>query len=256
MSRFLLLFKQQMIHNSKLMLFSSVGFCGVVYIILVFAQLSRDLEPLDTEVFLNSLLIFFIIFGILYTGHSFPAFRNKENTITYLTLPASVFEKFLFEFINRILVMLIALPLLFWLTFNLEGYTFELFNGLGFNPVGISDFIAMDNPMDEIPPWALEMLVSASFLIFVLPFTGAAMFSKHPLVKTLFSIAIIIAFYVTFIYIIVEPLGLYQYDINESELMLFPDNETSGFILLTFLAIITNLLMLAVAFMKIKEKEV
>ncbi len=254
----MLLFKQQVIHNSKLMLFSSVGFCGVVYIILVFAQLSRDLEPLDIEVFFNSLLIFFIIFGVLYTGHSFPSFRNKENTITYLMLPASVFEKFLFEFINRIVVMLIALPLLFWLTFNLEGYTFELFNGLGlgFNPIGISDFMAVDNPVKEIPEWARLMIVSASFLVFVLPFTGAAMFAKHPLVKTLFSIAIIIAFYVTFIYIVVEPLGLSEYDIDESDLLLFPNNEKGGFQLLTFLAIAANLIMLAVTYLKIKEKEV
>ncbi len=256
MSRFLLLFKQHMIHNSKLMLFSAVGYCGVVYIILVFAQLSRDLEPLDTEVFLNALLAFASIFGILYTGHSFPAFRNKENTITYLTLPASVFEKFLFEFVNRILVMLIVLPFLFWLTFNLEGYTFELFNGLGFNPVGISDFMAMDNPVEKIPMWARVMIVSASFLVFVLPFTGAAMFAKHPLVKTLFSIAIIIAFYVTYIYILVEPLGLSEYDIDESNLLLFPNDEIGGFQMLTIVAVVANLVMLAVAYMKIKEKEV
>ena len=152
--------------------------------------------------------------------------------------------------------MLIVLPFLFWLTFNLEGYTFELFNGLGFNPIGISDFMAMENPVKEIPAWAKVMILSASFLVFVLPFTGAAMFSKHPLVKTLFSIAIIIAFYVTYIYIIVEPLGLSEYDIDESELVLFPDDEVGAFQMFSLLAIAANLVMLAVAYMKIKEKEV
>ncbi len=254
----MLLFKQHLIHNSKLLLFSSVGFCGVVYIILVLAQLSRDLEPLDAEVFVNSMVAFVAIFGALYAGYSFPAFRNKENTITYLTLPASVLEKFLFEFVNRIFITLIVLPFLFWLMFNLEGYTFELFNGLGlgFNPVGFSDLMAMDVPNDEVPFWARVMIVSISFLVFVLPFTGAAMFSKQPLVKTLFSIAIIIAFYVGFIYIVVEPLGLSEYDIDESKMWLFPGDETSAFQFLTVAAVLANLVMLSVAYLKVKEKEV
>ena len=66
MSRFLLLFKQHMTHNSKLMLFSSVGYCGVVYIILVFAQVNRDLEPLDLEIFLIHCW-FSRLFSVSYT---------------------------------------------------------------------------------------------------------------------------------------------------------------------------------------------
>ncbi|MEP5611791.1 MAG: hypothetical protein ABJP45_06045 [Cyclobacteriaceae bacterium] len=255
-SRFKLLFKQAAIHNSKMMLYSSVGFCGVVFMILVLSQLGNDFRPHDTDMFLGSLAGFVAIFGILYSGYSFPAFRNKENTTSYLTVPASTFEKFLFEFSSRIMLMLIVLPFLFWLTFNLEGYVFNLFGGPRFDPVGFSDLIKTPPPEVDIPFWTFTFATAATFLIFVLPFTGAAMFSKQPLVKTLFSIALVIAFFVTYAYIVIEPLGLGDYDVDNSIMWLVPRSESGALKLATFLAVVANLTMLSVAYFKLKEKEV
>jgi len=152
--------------------------------------------------------------------------------------------------------MLIVLPFLFWLTFNLEGYVFKLFGGPVFDPVGISDLLKTPPAEADIPFWAYTFMTSAAFLIFVLPFTGAAMFSKQPLVKTLFSIALVIAFFVTYAYIVIEPFGLSKYDVNESNMWLIPRSESGALKLATFLAVVSNLTMLSVAYFKLKEREV
>ncbi|MEP1097316.1 MAG: hypothetical protein ABJG78_19525 [Cyclobacteriaceae bacterium] len=255
-SRFKLLFKQAAIHNNKMMLYSSVGFCGVVFLILIFSQLGNDFRPHDAEMFLGFLTGFVAVFGILYSGYSFPAFRSKENTISYLTLPASTFEKFLFEFTSRIIIMLIALPFLFWLTFNFEGYVFELFGGPDFNPVGISDLMKTAPFSEAVPSWAYVLMTFSSFLVFVLPFTGAAMYSKQPLVKTLFSLAVVIVFFVTYAYIVIEPLGLGKYEVDNSVMWLIPRSESGALKFASFLVFIANLTMLSVAYFKLKEKEV
>lgn len=254
-NRFLRVYKQNMIHNNKLMLYASVGYCGVVFIVLTIGQLGNSLEPFTINVFLQFMVAFLAIFGVLYIGYSFPAFRNKENSISYLTLPASTFEKVLFEFINRIVLSLIALPLLFWLTFNLHGSVFELFSGIRFDAIGIRDILEIDiSPVDEMF-WAKALILSCTILIGVLPFTGAAMFSKQPLIKTLFSISIILMSYFGMIYIIVEPLGLNNYSSNE-ELFLVPTENDSALRFFATFASASALVMLSVAYLKVKEKEV
>ncbi len=253
--RFLLLFKQHFIHNNKLLLYSIVAYVGVVFLILSIGQLGNDLQPHDLENFRGFLLAFVAIFGILYVGYSFPAFRSKENTINYLMVPGSVPEKFLIEFISRVGIIFILLPVLFWITFHLQGYFFTLFMDFTFNPINISFLTNVDVPQIESWFWLSTLIISAVMLGFVLPFTGAAMFTKQPLVKTLFSVAVIVIFYSTIIYIIVEPLGLSKYNPNDS-MWLIPINEAEAFRFFACALVIANMVMLFVAYRKLKEKEV
>ena len=251
----MLLFRQQLIHNSKLMIYSSAGFCGVVFLILSIGQSGNDLKPFDAEVFIQMMATFVSIFGVLYVGHSFPAFRSKEGTSSYLTVPASIFEKFLFEVLNRIVLLLIVLPFLFWLTFNMEGLFFELITYVDFDPVGFTDLRALDlQPLTE-SGWLQVTIAFGALLIFVIPFTGAAIFSRQPLVKTLFSVAMIILFYTTVTYVVIEPLGLKNYEPSDS-MWLFPSSEQGALKFFACLAILTNAVMLTVTFLKLKEKEV
>ncbi|MEL7148676.1 MAG: hypothetical protein AAFO69_20045, partial [Bacteroidota bacterium] len=92
-------------------------------------------------------------------------------------------------------------------------------------------------------------------LFLVLPFTGASMFSRQPLIKTLFSIATIIISYICLIYVAVEPLGLGNYLIDES-IFLIPSKDNSIMLFFISVILITNLTMLTVAYLKLKEKEV
>ncbi|MFK7951743.1 MAG: hypothetical protein AB8B73_02780 [Ekhidna sp.] len=253
--RFLLVCKQNLINNQKLMVFASIGFIGVVFIGLTMVQAGNDFQPLGVEIFLQMMITFMAIFGVLYIGYSFPSLRNKESSISYLTMPASAFEKLLFEFLNRVVLSLIALPILFWIAFNIHGVVFELGTKKAFELIGISDVLAIDiSPVDEMF-WAQALIVSCTFLVLVLPFTGAAIFSKQPLIKSLFSIAIILMSYFAVVYIVMEPLGLGEYEVN-GELFLLPTGENSALRFFSIATFISVLVMLTVAYLKLKEREV
>lgn len=255
--RFGLLFKQHFIHNTRLLLFATIAYVGVIFILLSIVQIGNDRMPHELDSFRGFLLGFVTVFGILYSGYSFPAFRNKESTINYLMVPASTIEKFLFELISRIGLILLLLPLLFWVTFHLQGYFFNLFSEASFAPIAFSE--AIEIPVGEqvkgYYAWVKTMLVSLVVLGLVCAFTGSAMFNKQPLVKTLFSVATLVIFYSLVIYVAFEHFGITDYNPNES-VWLIPADGVKAFKFFAILIIITNLVLLFVAYLKLKEKEV
>ncbi|MGK7390114.1 MAG: hypothetical protein ACNS60_07175 [Candidatus Cyclobacteriaceae bacterium M2_1C_046] len=253
--RFSLLIRQYFIHNTQLMLLSTVAYIGVIFIILSFIQMENQFIPNDHDVFLGSMIAFVAIFGILFIGHAFPAFRSKESTINYIMVPASVLEKFTFEFVIRMGVIIIALPLLYWLTFHLQGYFFTIFTDDTFEPIGLMEIAPVEiSEVDHIF-WLSTLIISAVLLAFVFVFTGAATFVKQPLVKSLFAVALILAFYMGYSFIVLEVFGLGSYDPPKT-MWLLPNNESVGFGLITILLVLSNLIMLYVAYRKLKEKEV
>ncbi len=255
LKRFGRLLKQNFIHNNRMMLYASVGYFGLVFFILFLVQLGSDFVPNSIGVFLTVMAIVVPIVGILYIGYSFPAFRSREKTFSYLTLPASSLEKFLFEIVNRILVVLIILPILYWMAFNLEGFVFQLFRSDSvFSPIGFSDIGAIDiSPVDQ-NTWLQVIIMSGALLVVVMPFTGAATFSKQPLIKTLFSIALIFIFYIGYAYIAIEPLGVGKYNPNDS-MVIFPTSDEAAFRFFGMFLSVATLVMLTVSFLKLKEKE-
>jgi hypothetical protein len=253
--RFILLFKQHFIHYNQLFVLAAVAYIGMIFIALSVTQLSNNLVPHNFDIFQGFLVGFVLIFGILYAGHAFPAFRTKESTINYLMLPGSLFEKFLLEFIVRIVFMIVALPLLYWITFHLQGYAFSMFTSLPFEPLGIQNLTRVDSGEENFPMLIKLMVGSVVMLGFVVSFTGAAMFSIQPLVKSLFSVAIIVLFFMGYSFLIAENFGLNTYN-PPSDMWLVPLDDSDGLILLSSIFIFTSLVMLIVAYLKLKEKEV
>lgn len=252
--RFLLLCRQHFIHNTNFLVLSTVGYVGVVFIVLSIAQVSNDVRPHELELFQAFLIGFVTVFGIIHAGHSFPAFRSKESTINYIMLPASVAEKFLFEFISRIATTLLILPLLYWVTFHLQGYFFNIFTDEIFRPIGLEYLVTMEVP--EGYHLLIYTLVSAGVLLaLVLAFTGATMFTKQPLVKSLFAIAVIVMFFISYSYVVVMYLGVGKYN-PPATMFLVPTDEDNVLKLMSFAFIATTMIMLCVAFMKLKEREV
>ncbi len=252
-----MLFKQHYIHNNQLLLFSTVAYIGVIFILLTMVQMGNDRIPHDVEMFRGFLIGFVSVFGILYTGYSFPAFRAKESTINYLMVPSSVLEKFLFELLSRLSVILILLPFLFWITFHFQGFFFNLFTDLEFQAIGFGQVLDFElpNQIKDHAFWFITLIISMVMLGFVLPFTGGAMFTKQPLVKTLFAVAIIIIFFSGCIYIALEPFGVAKYNPNDT-LWLVPHNEKGAFKFFGSAAILANVVLLFVAYRKLKEREV
>ena len=142
--RFMMLWRQHFIQNTKSLLLATGAYIAVIFIILSLVQIGNDMVPHDFEIFRGFMLAFVGIFGVVYVGHSFPAFRSKERSINYLMVPVSATEKFLFELISRIGIILILLPILFWITFHLQGYFLSVFSEYVFEPIGIG-------PLSQLP---------------------------------------------------------------------------------------------------------
>jgi hypothetical protein len=254
--RLSLLFKQHFIHNGQFLLLSSGAYVGVIFIVLCLTQVGNDLLPHNLETFQGFLIGFVSVFGVLYVGHSFQAFRAKESTIHYLMLPASALEKFVFEFIVRIVLALVALPLLYWATFNLQGYFFSIFIEEVFNPIGLQYVVKID---DDIPADYVVLIYSVitGGVLFVLSvaFTGSAMFTKQPLVKTLFTVAMVVAFFGAYSYIVIEQLGFGRYN-PPDKMLLVPMSEDGALRAVAIALAVATVVMLVVAFRKLKEREV
>jgi len=253
--RFVLLCKQHVIHNSEFLMLSAVAYIGVIFIVLSLAQVGNSFRAHDLDSFQGFLVGFIAVFGVLYAGHSFPALRSKESTINYLMVPASVPEKFVFEFANRIGLTILMLPLLYWATFHLQGYFFTIFTDQVFRPIGPQYLVKIDMPDPEYPLLIYTLISAGVLLAFVLAFTGAAMFNKQPLVKSLFAVAVIVMFFIGYSYIVVEHLGVGRYNPPEN-MFLIPMNEMKVLQLVSLALIITTAIMLFVAFRKLKEREV
>jgi hypothetical protein len=253
--RFGLLWKQQVVHHGEFMLLSAVAYIGVIFIILSVAQAGNGLQPHDENSFQGFLVGFIAVFGVLYAGHSFPAFRSKEGTINYLMVPASALEKFVFEFINRICITIVMLPLLYWSTFHLQGYVFSMFADVTFHPVGIQYLVKLGIKDPDFPLLIYTLITAGILLALVLAFAGAAMFNKQPLVKSLFAIAVVITLFTGYSYIVIEHVGVGRYNPPDT-MFLMPTDEIDVLKLVSVALIVTIVVMLFVAFRKLKEREV
>lgn len=254
--RFLLLFKQHFIHNTQLLLLSTVAYIGVIFIVLSLAQMENGFQPHKLESFQGFMMAFVAIFGILYVGHSFPAFRSKESTMSYLMVPASVPEKFAFEFLSRIGLSLLMLPLLYWATFHFQGYFFTIFTDYVFEPVGLQYLVKIEDMQEEDYRLAIYTVAGAAVMLaLVIAFTGAAMFTKQPLVKSLFSVAVIVIFFLGYSYVVVEHLGVNEY-YPPDNMWLVPRDELTALQYVAVALITANVVMLTVAYRKLKEREV
>lgn len=252
----MLLCKQHLIHNSQLLWLSAMAYIGSIFIVLSIAQINNELQPHHLDEFQGFLVGFVVIFGVLHVGHAFPAFRAKESTMNYLMVPASLPEKFVFEFISRIAIILVALPLLYWITFHLHGYLFTIFTTENFEPVAIRYLVTLHDEPDESFLFLIYIVaIEAALLAFVLAFTGAAMFTKQPLVKTLFSLAVIVIFYVAYSYLVVVPLGVGNYNPPEP-MWLVPTSEAGVLLFFNAALGLAVVIMTYVAYRKIKEREV
>jgi hypothetical protein len=253
--RFALLCKQHVIHQAEFLLLSTVAYIGVIFIVLSIAQAGNALRPHDLNSFQGFLIGCVAVFGVLYAGHAFPAFRSKESTINYLLVPASALEKFVFEFINRIGITILVLPLLYWVTFHLQGYLFNMFADGIFQPIGVQYLVKIDMQDPDYTFIVYSLITTSVLLALVLAFTGAAMFNKQPLVKSLFAVAIVVMSFTGYSYIVLERLGVGRYNPPDS-MHLIPSGEANVMQFVCIALVITIVVMLFVAFRKLKEREV
>jgi hypothetical protein len=96
-------------------------------------------------------------------------------------------------------------------------------------------------------------MLSGGLMIFIVPFLGAVSFTKAPLIKTIFAVAIIFFFNLLIIYFFLETLGFNRF-YSAAPLLFMADVEDGilGSILAT---LIFNVGFMVAAYFKLKERE-
>ena len=230
--------------KSSLLIFA--GSFVALFLFVFLMVFSREIS--NEEAWLSLFFGTSIVAALLLIGHSFPALRTDKTSLSFLTLPVSIFEKFVFEVLFKILLLIVIFPIIFWLIGNLS--------------VGIADFIYPDenhfgctfNELSRIIKEDFFPAIVWTYLFGVsLAFAGSTAFKKLPLVKTLVFVGLVIAAIVGYMYLIIEELHL-DNGIKYVAESVFEKHENALLILYLFLAISTFLAM-AYAYFNLKERE-
>jgi hypothetical protein len=255
--RFMLLCKQSLIINKKLIGISLAGFTGTLFILLILLQsANNNFRNWDNSRYMATFLFLFFSLGIIYSSLSFPSFRSKEKSMAYLMLPTSASEKFVFELLTRIVLFIIIMPLLFWVVANLEGMIVKEYVPRFTNyKFSFGEGLAKMFENEKIGNWAKLAIAQGCLFVFIAALTGASHFSKSPLLKTLFSITLIVGGYGLFIYLLVKGLDLNMYHpVNDRVLMIHNGQEAIKY--LAIAGTVINLSFLSIAWFRLKDKEV
>ncbi len=153
----------------------------------------RNIDSMFRNDYHGSVFLFAFFGGcLIWCGQAFSAFRSKEKSMDYLMTPASSSEKYLFEFINRIIVFLIFFPILYWVLTNLVTGIFHYYIPEYRNyKFAYGDLIGTRWSARE-----LTLIGGLALLMLTLPFTGATYFQKVPLLKTILIVALLVGTYV------------------------------------------------------------
>lgn len=247
-----LLLRQNIAHNYRLLVLGAIAFCGAVFLLLLFIQASTGFDDLTMDTFNGMFVAIFFTGAVLSAGTAFPAFRTKEKAVAFLLIPVSAAEKFAAEFLFRVVLFAIAVPALYWMVFGLENTVVSLF--VRDYQVSMDGIPGISTPNDDVHPvvW-FTFFCSMILSVFIIPFMGSTIFTKAPLIKTLFVLAILVFFNVFVVYFFAEVLDFKQYKPDGS--ILFMDEPSDVLNAATVFSLLLNAGMLAVTYFKIKEKE-
>ena len=239
-----------------------ISFVASLFVILLLLNLffiAQSGRRFNLDQYMTLFYFSFILGLVIVVGTSFPALRDKKSTINYLMIPASVFEKFLIQFVIRILCFMILFVPFFWLDFKVADGIYHLIYWTG--QVEIQSFNLLD-PIDIKYLKALDVLaiLCALFSLAAFLFVGSVYFKKYALPKTVFSFALFAVF--VFVIFVIDTSIFYPEKfsfrknpiyINDYKLSKNLINIQLFFYVIGFFS---SLFLLPMAYFKLKEKEI
>lgn len=198
-------------------------------------------------------LIIFFLAGIIYASMAFPAFRRKERSIAALMIPVTVFERFLYELIGKVILFFVLYPVVFYLASSfavlVKNAIYTEFLKINFTPF---EAVPLQELFTRSPEGQSGVIIALAALAFILAFAGAASFRKAPLAKTIGCIGGFAAAIAGYFYLLIEKLHIRHPWIEDL------GDHWNKVQALTFAEIVISLLCLITlifAYFKIKEKE-
>ena len=253
--RFSRLLRNDWLINQKTYLFTLAGLGIAIYALFYFSMITT--KHVGINQYTGFIVFYLMVVGVVI-GTAFPALTNKIKTGNYLLAPGSTLEKFLVQFVLRIVIFVPVALLIFWISAHLAKASLIPDPKIGFDPaVSISDF-RFSELMDGIAFFDKMTIVFSIFSTACLFFAGSVYFNRFALVKTLILTAIItgavVFSFVVFSHIF-YPESVHGFDIHLTNYKVTNDlynTQLAGYLT----AWLCWLFFLPLAYFKLKEKEV
>ena len=202
----------------------------------------------------------FIISIIIVVGTSFPLLKDKKSTINYLMLPASVFEKFLIQFVIRVLGFMILFVPVFWLNFKLADGIYNLFEWKRHVKIDSFGLFTPFRFKDDIGDYFILFIICSLLSLASFLFAGVAYFKKKVLPKTVISFALFVLF--LFVLFIIGTLIFYPEKFHLTNVPVFvnvykiAEHLYNAQLFVYVIGSVSSLFLLPLAYFKLKEKEI
>ena len=238
--------------NQKTYLFTLAGLGIALYALMYFSMITT--KHVGVNQYTGFIVFYLMCVGVI-VGTAFPSLTNQIKASNYLLAPGSTLEKYLVQFVTRIVIFIPIALLIFWISAHLAKASLVPDPKTGFDPkVSIADFSFKSLLYyKDIAPILLGI-----FSIYSLLFAGSVYFKRFALPKTLILFAILVCT-VSLVFVIFShlffPASTIGFDIVLPIYRIASDTEN---IKLFFYIMFSCswLFFLPLAYFKLKEKEV
>lgn len=254
LQRVMSLGRKRLIEDYKTYLYSIVGIAGGLFVWLLFVQIDSKNKVMSEHAVFTFFCFAFIGGGILFIGHSFSSFRHKESTMNYLLIPATYLEKYIAEYFVKVVLLVISIPFIFISVLNLELFIYSSINS--YIDYSFQSFSFLDNlKLSGILGTKLYLVFGLPvFMFFNMAWLGSIIFVKQPLLKTILSVALVVGFNVSLLYLMSNFFGGLRPS-SDIDYTFFPTSKESAIQLFILLTSLFNIMILTIGFFKLKEKE-
>lgn len=272
LKRFSRLLQQDLLVNKTKYGLTILGLGLITYILgYIFLNGSKvSMIKHDYAVFQNYTICFafFMMYVGVIIGFAFPDLSDKIKTSNYLLTPGSTFEKVALQFLIRIgLFVPIALGV-FWISIRLAKASLmpEIVNYNSveqlMDPALIPYFeyrFLITKPNGEIwDTWQILFVFFGLFSYGIYLFAGATYFKRYALVKTIIASVVILMTSITFSVLlshIFNPEETHGFNTKLNEFAV-TEHLSSLELFMASLSLLSWMFFLAIAYFKLKEKEV
>lgn len=211
----------------------------------------------DLSTYQKSFTIAFLLIIVLVVGSSFPELRKTNSSQCFLLLPASIIEKYLVQFIIRIVLPPLLFIVMYWLTFKLATSFYYSIDSWEYI-VSIPNFTLFDVFPNDEENWTIFLIFTSIFSLATILFAGTTYFKKNALIKTILLFSCF--FFLTITFNVLLSHMFFPYSNNGFDAKLIERKLDNGFvnieIFISTIIILSNFFFLPIAYFKLKEKQV
>jgi len=255
LKRFKNLLRNDWLINQKTYLFTLVGIALAIYGLCYF--LMRTSGHFTNSQYLG-LFIFYMIGNGIIIGTSFPVLTDHVKTINYILTPASIIEKYMVQFLNRIVIFIPLALLIFWVAVHLAKASLLKDQAIGFDLVNRIDDFHYKGLVNQLYYKDLVPSLLGIFSYYTFLFAGSVYYNRYALAKSIILTGAILfsvyLFLLLFSHLVfpeqTKGFNVYFYVYNVTK-----DIDNIKFFLYT-IASLSWLFFLPLAYFKLKEKEV